>query len=290
MSFIAILLSLVIERVVDNLHRMRPFGWFVSFADWVYARLEGQRFRNGPLGVLLVVGPVVAAAWILQGFFADMAWVFGLLFSLVVLLYCLGPRDLEEDVAAYKLAVERNDQEGALLHACDMLGHPVSQQPAELAETVKATIFTAVDERVLGVFFWFVVLGPVGAVLFRFSSVLRRYARQQDSGLAPAAENLYLIMLWPTARLTVIAYAFAGSFVETIAHCRPGPAYWQLDSEPLLRAGGFGALQQDFPPEPPAADAAPDMHGVAQALLLVQRAVIIWIGVFAALTIVGWMV
>ena len=290
MSFIAILLSLVVERVVDNLHKLRRFGWFCSFADWVYAKLEGQSMRNGPVGVLLVVGPAVVAVWALQEFFGDMAWVFGFLFSVLVLVYCLGPRDLEEDVAAYKLAVERDDHEGALLHACDMLGRPVSQRPAELAQTVKATILTAVDERVLGVLFWFVVLGPVGAALFRLSSVLRRYSQQQNSGLAMAADNLYLIMLWPTARLTVIAYAFAGSFVETIVHCRPGPAYWQLDSEALLRAGGFGALQEDYPPPLPPDDATPDIHGVTQALLLAKRAVIIWIGVFAALTIVGWMV
>ena len=73
MSFIAILVSLVVERAADNLHKLRRFGWFCSFADWVYAKLEGQPLRNGPVGVLLVVGPVVVAVWVVQEFFGDIS-------------------------------------------------------------------------------------------------------------------------------------------------------------------------------------------------------------------------
>lgn len=289
MSLIAILFALAAERFLEWLEGIRRFDWFERYADWVKSKLAGHSFVEGPLGVILIVSPVLCGVWLFAAMLGQVAWVFEFIFAVLVLVFSVGPRDLARDTQHYLDAMQRGDSEGAVWHASDMLGHKVTDHPAKVAQTIKENLLIAANDRLLGVFFWFVVLGPVGAILFRLACICKTRAANEAGESAASAYDLYKILTWPSARLCVLGYSLAGSFVDTLRHLDPVSDLWKRNSEELMVACGLGAMHQDRMTEL-ADDAEPDLDGVMQALALVKRTVIAWVTIFAVMTLVGWFV
>ncbi len=284
MNLISILIALAVETFYKPVQDWRRFDWLERFADGVLARTEAQPWRDGPLGVLLVVGSVVIGVWLGEALFDGVAAFFGFLFGIAVLIYCLGPKDLEVEVDAFVDAMERGDVEAACLRAGEMLGHDVGEDGETLLEQVKAGLVVEANNRLFAVIFWFMLLGPVGAALFRATVVLRRHLRLIDSGFARSLDDLYRILIWPPARLVVLGFALAGSFVDTVSRWRAFSDIWQADSEALLVESGLGAIAH----EPHADAGSPDVEGVIQLMALIKRTLMVWLAALALMTLTGW--
>ena len=56
MNLISILIALAVETFSPNIHELRRFNWFNRYSDTLYQRLDGQSWRNGPVGIIMVVG------------------------------------------------------------------------------------------------------------------------------------------------------------------------------------------------------------------------------------------
>ena len=83
-------------------------------------------------------------------------------------------------------------------------------------------IFTQYNTRIFAVLFWFFVLGPVGAVLYRIVAEIQRIgvdATQGQGELASAAELFVNILDWLPIRLVGLGYALMGDFLR-------GFSYW----------------------------------------------------------------
>lgn len=289
MNLIAILIGLGIERFLGSLEDYRRFDWFVQFTDWVYLRLEGQGWRDGPLGVLLVIGPPVLLVWLANHGLHGLTPLLSFLFGIAVLLYAIGPKDLARDAEGYIDAIERGDSEGGYWFAAEVLeGDVTGVVPAEVAQQVQDAVLVKSNDRLLGVLFWFFVLGPLGAILYRLACVLRRHTAEDSSAFGRYARNLHALLLWPVARLTVLGYALSGSFMETFGHWRALSELWEWDSERLLVNSGRGALRQQLPEGGYSTDDEPDVEAVKDAVALVNRTVIVWLTALALLTVVGW--
>ena len=289
MSLIVILLSLGIERFLGSVEDYRRFDWFEHYADWVYARMEGMSLRDGPVGVIAIVVPVVLAVWAVNQLAYALTPVFSFLFAIGVVLYAIGPKDLYRDAEGYLETMERGDREGGAWYAAEMLERDVTGTPAQVAQTMTDAVLIKSTERLLGVLLWFVLAGPVGAILYRVASVARLHTRGQETGLARSLDDLYMILLWPVARLTMLSYAVSGSFVETFNHWRSVKELWQWDSEELLISSGRGALRLE--PRAPSytPEDEPALDAVRDALGLIKRTVIVWLTVLALLTLAGWL-
>src|SRR5690606_24093621 len=149
--------------------------------------------------------------------------------------------------------------------------------------------------RIFGVAFWFVVLGPVGAWLFRVSDLLRRRAAFESArgyGAAkaglPAAETLPGALAWLPARLAALGHALAGSFDDAAnawRSCTASPGRpFHVHTERLSAVVGKAAMT-GFLEQPANSSAA-----ARNALRLVMRTLFIWITVIALMTIFGWAV
>lgn len=288
MNLIIILISLGIEHFLGSLEDYRRFDWFDDFCDVVMTRLSSWSWIDGPLGVLLTIVPVVLGIWLIADLAHAVTPVFAFLFSIVVVLFCIGPKDLDRDVEGYLEAMERSDYESGAWYAAAVLNRDVAAPPAEMARIVRDAVLLKSNDRLLGVLFWFVLLGPVGAMLFRLTSVAREHLHDEGTGYAKSMRDLYAVLLWPVARLSVLAYALAGSFMETFSHWRNLADVWQWDSEDLLLRSGRGALRQAGESEVPDAQAEPNIDAVRDALALVKRTLIIWIALLALMTLTGW--
>ncbi len=285
MNLISILIALAVEHFYRPIHDMRHYEWFGRFSESVYNKLAGQSWRDGPIGVMLVIGSVVLGVWLVEAMLEGVTGFFGFLFGIAVLVFTLGPQDLEKQVEDVTNALSRGDMEASELHAEKILGYQPDMTPAELKQKVQEGILLEANNRVFGILLWFMLLGPVGAVLFRLSCELRQQQSNLETGFAAAARDLHRILFWLPARLLVIGFALAGSFVDTVSRWSSFNEMWKVDSETLLIESGLGAICHE-PVEDENGNL--DVDGIMQIMALIKRTLLVWLTALALLTLTGW--
>jgi len=286
MNLISILLALAVETFYKPVAELRRFGWFNRYHEKLYGLLSGQPLRDGPVGVILHVGLVTLAVWIILAILASLSWLLAFLFGLVVLIYTLGPRDLEQDVEEILTCMEHNDTQAALLKA-QYLGDGndiEADSPQDLVRWVRDRVLVEANIRLFGVMFWFLLMGPIGAVLFRLTCQVRQQPSVEND-YRLAAWDLYRILAWIPARLSVLCYALAGNFVDTVSHWNGLSDLWQRDSESFLIASGSGAIAAEDRTEED--QQGNDTTPIQHAMALVKRALVVWIALLALLTLTG---
>jgi len=285
MSFIAILLSIVFEISVKSLEHWRQFSWFNSLTDWILLQMQKSSLRDGPVAVLAILLPVVLAVWLVTLVLTHVWIVFGFVFAVFVLLMTLGPVDPMRQAHDYLIGMKAGDVAEANRHAEALCAREPGDDPVVVAEQVKQSLLIRLCENILGIFFWFLVLGPVGAVLFRATCLLRLRYEGVQGGLADSINDLYRILFWIPARLCVIAFALVGGFVETLQSLQHFSDLWKRDSHGLLVEAGLGAI-----PAATSEDNEPDLTGVHEVLALTRRAVVAWLAVLGLMVIAGWLI
>lgn len=294
MVLFAILFSLLIERVWDAVTDLRSPVWFERYADRMRHRLGADRLWDGPLGVFLILLFPLLAVALVQLALAAMLGLLAFVFAVLVLLFSLGPRDLESDVQRFLAAWEQGDQAQARAAARHITGLSFEPaDPAALGKAVVEGILVAAHERIVGVIFWFVILGPVGALLFRLSCVLKdKYSYAGETGgFTQAVFVLHGVLSWLPCRLTVLGYALTGSFGDAMHRWRdeaPGWARdWLAGNRQVLVAGGLGALQveQELSEEE---TGGVSTQLVRAALAMVWRTVLLLVVVIAVITLASW--
>jgi AmpE protein len=290
MELIAILISLVVERFLGSMEEFRNFSWFRRYAGWLVQRLSAMQAANGPLGVLFILLLPVLLTLTAEYYLTHWWVVFGLAFSVVILLFSFGPHDLEAQVEAYVEAEERDDQESAKEHAAVLLGQEASDNEADLTREIIQTSLVEANERIFAVLIWFLVLGPTGAILYRLTSQLAHHSwGEEQAGLAEAVQRLHAILDWPTSRLCALAFAFAGSFVDALHAWRIQERQddWEQGSHLVLIATGLGAL--GYVPGEEEDGHEHDISLIHETLALIRRAVVVFLGIAALFTLAGWM-
>jgi len=290
MSLISILISLAIESYWEQIDKLRRYDWFEAYSRWMMTKLEGQALYESPLGVVLVLGPLVVAVWLMDAMLGGVWSLFSFVFGIVVLLFCLGPRTLSRDVQAYLDAAESGNHELAKQYALEILGRPIDEQPQQLAESIKEAILVQANDRLVAVMFWFALLGPVGAVMFRGSTLLKDETVLMPDKFSHSVHDLFWVMNWLPTRLTIIGYALAGNFIDTVSYWRSLNDFWSRESHDLLLASGMGALRQDIRVDIAHTDEQMVLHSVGHAISLIKRAVIVIITLLALMTLAGWLI
>ncbi len=312
MNFLALLLGLGVERLLTHLFHLRQFDWLDPYFDRVFAKLartsRGVAAAGVVAAVLLAALPVIVAAYVLEGTLADIPYF---LFAVVVLLFSLGPRDLLDEGANFVAAMNRGDLEQArklsreLVENCgdtDGLGR------------VDQAVYVQANNRVFSVAFWFVVLGPAGAWLFRSVDLMRHRAtcelprlshettqRVTAEPIDGASQSIYYLhgaLAWLPSRLLIVGYMLAGSFDGALAgfrryYSQPAIHVSHLSDEVLafVGRGASGQLALTEDADLPVANDDPlVLSNVAEqaavAVSLVRRTLwLIWCPALALLTL-----
>ena len=302
MKLIAILLVLATEEKWKSFRSLRPYQALIEFAGRLQARLGDRSWFNGPGGVMLVIAPGVAGAGLLQvtldaagGF---IAWLVSLAFAIVVLMFSIGRRGADDEIDGYLRAIEVGDAEGAYLHVRELLPERSPENPADLHRMVIEMMLLRNHERLLAVLFWFVVLGPLGAVLYRSTAQLKgvvNTGRSYDPGFVEAVLRLQAFLDWIPVRITALCYALVGSFADAFHEWRTAAAEaidLYTGNRGILIGSGLGSLRlhEDVAVAvDEAAYAEAFGHTVTETRALIYRTAVIWVTAFAVLTIVGWL-
>lgn len=293
MTLIALALGLILEHVATAVLHLRELRWFDRYYDLgldFIARWPRWGIYVGLVLILAVPAlPVFIVSQSLRG--PAIIWDLAYLgFAVLIVFFCLGPRDLGSEVDEYCEARESDDEEAAarVLFEMSEAEHPRGSD----IEVVEDAIFVQSINRIFGVIFWFVVLGPVGAWIFRVSDLLRRRAvfrhlrheGKTEAMLAPI-EAIYGILKWIPARLAMLGYALSGSFDDAVNAWRGEVATdgvpIDVRNDMLVSRVGKAAMT-GYLDEPANSSAA-----ARNSMRIVHRTVFIWVTVIALLTIFG---
>ncbi len=285
MTLISAILGIIADRLLTNLHEYRHYRHFLTWTDAVHSRFSGGVW-NGAAGVMLALLPVWILTGLLQAWLHDMLFgLVGLLFYVATFVYCLGPRDLAIDVNTYCEVADSTDEDLRKKAAARLLGEEAPGDDGDERRIARA-VLTEANDRLFAVLFWFVVLGPVGAVMYRSVVVMYR-ERLEPGDYGEAIEWAYSVLVWLPARLLALGYALSGHFDAAIEGWRAAHREMPRGSAgscEVLASTGEGALGLS--------DGSTVIEGVASpvraAMRLVWRTLTIWVVALSLLTLVGW--
>jgi membrane protein required for beta-lactamase induction len=299
MNFLALLLGLGVERALTHFFHLREFRWLDPLFDRVLGRIRTASRAAAVIELALVAvlltAPVGYVSLVLAG---ELRQIPSFVFAILVLLFSLGPRDLQEEVREYCAAAEAGIEADTRRLAHELAEHEPPADPGARSRDLERAIYVQANNRIFGVVFWFLLLGPAGpagAWLFRVTDLLRRRAVGRDPGgpVLAAARLLHGLLAWLPARLMAAAFAIAGSFGGAVAGWRaprgnpqPEPRAFFDRTEDLMDRvghGASGAAQGTAGGSPGAARAE------RSAMALVRRTLwLIWYPVIALLTLNNW--
>lgn len=280
MALVCIILALLIERSISAMDRLRNFRWFDIYSQAMMRHLPGID-KQGAASIVFLLLPILIPLALLQfalnGVFYDL-FSFG--FALAILLYSLGS-NLNRDIKQYIHAREAGLDNLAQQHASTLTGKPAADQlPLQTTEVMYGVLQQS-NVRLFAVLFWFVLLGPVGALFYRLTCYTLHFSPSQTLSLA--ARRLEAVLSWAPVNLLAFSFALAGDYENVSQAWRSKPRQNDLTScnyHTLINAG-LGAIRDYGPGE--------ELLCIRALRGLVIRSLVIWLAVIALLTLIGWM-
>src|SRR5579884_405416 len=274
---VAILLVLLVCRGLPELVRLRDFSWWRRWLDQTGRASAAAAFGFG-VGVPVCALVQVMLHSILFG-------VAALAFAVAVLYLCWGPGDLERDAEAVTKAPD-SERRAAALAALHAEGAPA---PAFAPESLVEAVFGAALKRWFGVLFWFVLLGPAGALLYRLAQRLAYAPDGAAVASRPAAERFALALDFAPAHLMALSLALASNFDAVFKtwhdyHQAHGKGYWCLDLG-FLAAIARASVDADVAAD---GNAQTPLVALEDAMVLMRRVLVVWLTLVALVVLGGW--
>jgi AmpE protein len=210
MTIISILIAFLLCHFVRELRHLRRFEWFSSYTEHCNEMLKKLPGWSGPTGFVIILGlPLVVTYFVNSLLFSALGNLGAFLFSIVILIYTFGPRDLDIDVRSVIKADDDEEQKEALE---SLLDGPIPEERDACQTAAIHAVFTKALKRWFAIIFWFAVLGIYGALLYR----LAEWLTDNDFGSTDEQKDLFTslckVMEWPVAQLMTLSLAIATDF------------------------------------------------------------------------------
>lgn len=240
MSFIAIIICLAVDQWTDVGGKVREHDYTQPVLVKFIGFLEKAGLKSPAVNLGIVLATVFIATAIIFGALNTIFFgLLGFLFALAVLYYCLSGFQYRS------------------------------------AESVDDVLSSAL-EGVFSVIFWFFLLGPMGALLYRATSELTAVTDQAE--LSGKAQVVQAVMDWIPSRLLSLCFAIVGSFGAVIK-------VWMskvVSDLEMNKTILFDCAQVAFSKDKSEGDLVERDYVVK----LVDRALIAWLVIFALLVLI----
>ena len=315
MNFIAILAALGLEQ-------WRAFEWrasveraFVRYVRTIERKFNGGTQQHGVLAAIVAIAPPVVGAAVVFWLADGVQWALGLAVNVVALYFLMGFRRFSHAISAIVAALQAGDLAAARRSLAAWRGGDAGDLgSSEIARLAIERGLVDAYRQVFAVLFWFVLLpGPAGAVLYRAAALLADEWQGPQPGVEPSplvqsrgafgrpARVLLDLLDWVPVRLTALAFAVVGDFEDAIACWRTQAQRWSAHEGGLaigiLLAAGGGALGVQLGGVLPTLVGDPDVRpelGIGEpvepevlpsAVGLVWRALVLWLLLIVLLTL-----
>lgn len=282
MGFIAILVAVLTHRHYGDTPSLQQDNWFRRWCAVIDSRLPGATQARLLVAVFVPVLGLMLVVHLIGGWWANVP-VF--ILSLVTLLYSFGRGDADTLADTYCGDIRRADLQAAYHHLEGQRAEDRQEGPEnwqQLHQQALRAIAYRYFERYFPTIFWFVILGPPGALMYRLAALYLDSA-PEDEGRS--ARRLLWLLDWLPLRLTGIVLALVGNFASAMAA-------WQatlFDNEEagagLLERYVRGALGIDTP----SGVDEETLHRVTQEVesvkMLFDRGLVMWLAAVALVTL-----
>jgi AmpE protein len=279
------LIALGLLHVMPQLARWRADG---LFRRWVVQLSDTSGIGRVVLSLLLPLAICALLIWWFGN--APLGELLRVVLALVVLIYCLGPREFEADLEAIVRAPDDIARENAAQALADD-GEPI---PWNAPVIGVAVVYAALHRR-FGVLLWFFLLGPIGALLYRLAQMLARdETLQLDAEARRMATYTANALDWLPAQLLTFTLAVVGHWEAVIGawrrwHSQAAPTSWYASGPGFLGAAAQADVLMDIEAGDGYAEERSDplaeLIRLRSALL---RALLAWLSVVALIVIGGW--
>lgn len=318
MNFIAVLAALALEQWHAFRWRANVERLFVRYARAIERRLNGGTVRHGTIATLVAVGPPVVFAAAMYFALAALHPLSGLLWNIAALYLLMGFRRFSYAFTEVRQALKEGNLNAARRALAAWRGGDTGElSGSEIAKLAIERGLMDSYRQVFATLFWFTVLpGPAGAVLYRAAALLADEWRSEAPGadttpIARAravfggpARWLIWVLDWIPVRLTALSFAIVGDFEDAVFCWRTQAKTWTAqeggEHAGIVLSGGAGALgvllggvlpvaggEPELRPELGVGD-EPDADLLPGAVGLVWRALVLWLLLMLLLTLANW--
>ncbi len=305
MTLISLLLAFVLEqlRPLPSANAVQALlaRWFDNLANQFNA---GER-RQGVIAWLLAVAPWVVGALLVYYLLCAASGLLALAFNVAALYFLMGFRQFGGRFTAILEALRNDEIDAARETLAGWRNKPADAlDSSDVAKLAIEEGLIAAHRQIFGVIFWFIVIpGPAGAVLYRLAAVLNdkwgRHDGEDYIAFGGFARQAFAVLDWIPSRLTAITFAIVGDFEDAIYCWRTQSNSWGNLEQGIVLAAGAGALgvrlgeavhEEDtvvFRPELGLGEQA-DVDHMASGVNLVWRSVLVWMGLIVLVTLATW--
>ncbi|MDR1849054.1 MAG: CobD/CbiB family protein [Zoogloeaceae bacterium] len=284
MTLFSLILALLLEQRLP-LHYAR---WIVrpvsTGAEWLERHFNAGSYNQGLAATLLALFLSLLPFIIIYLVCLDNP-IPALALNILALYLCMGFRQFSHFYTDIQMALRLDDVERARALLSEWRGEalPEHMKPGEIAQLAIESAFVTSHRHIFAVIFWFVLLpGPLGAVLYRVSHLLCEAWREHENFGRFASEAFYYLE-WLPARATAAAFAFAGNFEDAVFCWRNQATSWYNNELGIVIASGAGALgiqlnpqKQMASPNTPGTSETADADSMQSALGLIWRVTLLW--------------
>jgi len=317
MEFLVILLVLLINHYWTSNRHVVSDGWFSVFQGWMLVRVQKlpRHLRNFTLllPLLLLAIPGMFLLLLLELVEGAGFGLVTLLLHIGLLLALFARVHLPNFTAHYLERWRQGDFESAFL----LLQAETGQLALDSCDDRDALhkhfcryVVSSSFERLFALLFWYVLLGPVGVLLYYLLLLLRvDSARVLTVNDASHMQRLAYLMEWVPARLLALTFSLAGDFVAafgrlrelffdmdrsalSVVFCSAMAAIGATPKTMLVREGVAGQARSSVMIE--AAEEEDELAfslkaqcQVEDLMGLLARSQIIWLAILALLTLYG---
>jgi adenosylcobinamide-phosphate synthase len=247
MTLFAIILVLALDQArpapaarIEAL--LRAYGAFLD------GRFNAGERRQGLAAWATGVAAPVIVLFILQSllsYFGHPLFTFAL--GVGVLYLTAGFRQFSHSFTDIHLALRMGELDRARQLLAEWRGSSADHMgSSEIARLSIEQALVSCHRHVFAPFFWFVLFGPAGALLYRLSlSFHQQWGERRDAEFGEFgafAVQAFSAIDWLPVRLTAASFAVVGDFEDAVYCWRNQAQRWPEPSAGILLASGAGAL------------------------------------------------
>lgn len=212
---LSIILAVLLDHWLGEPKKYHPLVFFGQLATSIELKLLRSNTTffiqklSGLLALFIVTAPFTLIIYLLT------QWeTINLIISPIILYFCIAPKSLNQHASNIFQALEHKN----LSLAQESVAMIVSRQTEKMTflDIRKATIESVLENGADAIFaplFWFILLGPTGAILYRLCNTLDAmwgYKNSRFLSFGWGAARFDDLLNWLPARMTAISYALLG--------------------------------------------------------------------------------
>lgn len=242
MLLISLLLAVFLKQFWEPSNPLHHDNWITSYQQQLQHYLAKVSIQNPViLFAISLLLPTIAIAAINTVLLHENKAIH-LIFAAAVLLYSFGRGEFTQHITQFIVAEAKQDW-GSAIDVAEKLRCETATLSQNDWHTLNTRFLSQASylgfERFFAVVFWFVVLGPAGALAYRLTQLwLQRFP---DKTIA----HWLWVIEWPAIRILGLSYAITGNFGGCINAWKKNALCQTRRSQDILLDNMLGALAVD---------------------------------------------